>query len=408
MENKQTRKLAGFLFLSGLMNIVFVSHFFYSIMRERPPIPYFEQKPANLKEQQTPFAIDHSNQEMIRRFKMESQEVLIAKLSDTEYVENGYRVCDLSLACLVAFHHFDLSRALLDDEQPRQIRYISYSLKRDGKPSKVPVYAGLSDKQFKSIIEFAKRERFPMTPKGLFLNLKTPKGRENLFLVDAFYLTPEFASVATLFSRSDVRVEKQEILNVLLDGSFSMLSQFAEQQKQSQDLSSARRQYFLLEYIKHQSRFAAYLLLKTDGPQIVRKFDDAHIKMILSLLKDKTKDSCKFALTCLTSPRGDSVWELAAKRLYEYAGEVFPEKFDHGTALSKFLPDYIGFKPHPKPHSELPLKLKEELPRTFYIVQEGDSLWKISRKFDIDIDLLKKHNALSSDVLKPGTSLSIP
>ena len=48
-------------------------------------------------------------------------------------------------------------------------------------------------------------------------------------------------------------------------------------------------------------------------------------------------------------------------------------------------------------------------PRTIdYIVQEGDSLWKLSQKFKVDVQEIKKINHLKSDAIKPGTRLRIP
>ncbi|HRD55326.1 MAG TPA: hypothetical protein PLC42_02910, partial [Parachlamydiaceae bacterium] len=190
--SQNTRKLTGWLFISGALNILFASFFFYWMTKERPPIPYFELKPASAKEQQPPFAIDHSNREIIRYFKTLSQEQLIAKLSNAEFVDSGYTIRDLSLACLVTFHHFDIYRALLDVSQPCQERVIAYGCKKDGKPAKVTIYPGLSDKQYEEIIRFAARERWPMTPKGLFLSLKQAKASVQGSLADAFYLTPQF------------------------------------------------------------------------------------------------------------------------------------------------------------------------------------------------------------------------
>lgn len=43
-----------------------------------------------------------------------------------------------------------------------------------------------------------------------------------------------------------------------------------------------------------------------------------------------------------------------------------------------------------------------------YIVQEGDSLWKIARRFNVDVEHLRAHNKLKSDALKPGTPIRIP
>lgn len=420
-DRKEIRKLTQCLFLSGALNIVLASFFFYGMIRERPPTPYFELKPANIDEQQVPVAMDHSNEEIIRYFKSLSFESLLTKLSHAELVESGYTVRDLALSCLVTFHHFDLRRALLDDVQPTQARILSFGLKKDGKQAKVLVYPGLTDKQFESIMRFAKRERWPLTSKGLFSNLKHKN--EDHFLADAFYLTPEFLSVETLFNRSEIGIEKSEILNVLLDGSFVMLSSFSEHQKQSHDLTAARRQHFLLEYIKNNSKAAAYLLLKTDGPAMVRKLDDEHVIKMLSLLTENTHDAGKFALALLTSPRSDAVWKMATIRLYGYAGEVIPEKFHYEQALHKFLPANLSLK-KTREQSAIPFEnIANALPQnhgikniesinpsnreTLYVVQEGDSLWKISRRYDVDIDLLKKINQLNSDFLKPGTILKI-
>jgi LysM repeat protein len=57
------------------------------------------------------------------------------------------------------------------------------------------------------------------------------------------------------------------------------------------------------------------------------------------------------------------------------------------------------------PH-KLPSSLKKQ--EHTYIVQEGDSLWKISKKFNVNIDRLRAYNQLDSDALKPGKSLRIP
>lgn len=437
------RKLMQALIISGVFNIVLASLFFYWVVKERPPTPYFESKPAGKEDQQTPVALDQSNAEVIRQFKELSLEQLIAKLASTDLVENGYTQRDLALACLVTFHHFDLTRSLIGLAEPAQHRAIQFGVRKDGTPSKVVAYPGLTDEQFKAISDFAQRERWPLTSRGLFVNLRKPEGRSDASLVDAFSLTPEYLAVEILLNRSEVTVERNDILNILNDGTWQMLSTFMEQQKEVQDLSPARRQHFLLQYIEKGSKAAAYVMLNTDGPVAVRKLDDMHVKAMLNLLTERTPQAEKFALALLTSPRGDSVWQLAALRLYQYAGETPPENFQHHEALARFLSKktaiqkklpapiaianaakpIVAAAPSPKPtvanppkpakpaakptapivHKE-PVKKKELL----YIVQEGDSLWKISRRFKVDMDKLKSYNHMSSDNLKPGTSLRIP
>lgn len=45
---------------------------------------------------------------------------------------------------------------------------------------------------------------------------------------------------------------------------------------------------------------------------------------------------------------------------------------------------------------------------TKYTVKQGDSLWKISRKFKITVDALRKANGLKNDRLQIGQELIVP
>lgn len=45
---------------------------------------------------------------------------------------------------------------------------------------------------------------------------------------------------------------------------------------------------------------------------------------------------------------------------------------------------------------------------TKYTVRQGDSLWKISRKFKISVEALRKANGLKNDRLQIGQELIVP
>ena len=47
-------------------------------------------------------------------------------------------------------------------------------------------------------------------------------------------------------------------------------------------------------------------------------------------------------------------------------------------------------------------------PKTIYRVRKGDSLWKISRKLNISVKAISKHNQLKNNLLKPGQVLRLP
>lgn len=461
----QMRKLTMALMISVALNIILLMVFFYWTIKETIPTPYFELRPANKEEQQLPLAMDHSNSDVIRYLRILPMERLIARLNQTQLIENGYTLRDLTLACLIDVHHFDLERALKGYAQPDQKRNIVYGKRRNGQDAELTIYAGLSDKQFQAIIDFATTERWPLTTQGLFLALRKQK-TDCPSLADAFFMTPEFLTVEMLFGRAEVPVKKKELLQMVIQGDWAMLSTFVEQQKVHQDLSAARRQRFLLDYIQHKSSTAALLMLKTDEAVAVRKLDDYQVIGILQLLENKSPEGEKFAISLLTSPRSDSVWKAAAERLYAYAGEPMPEKYHHHAALSRFVsnsavmivsdPPISNSAPVSRPsskklfvlsapsvsqnsktlsnassvkstssappspksrmsvHNILPPAMRtQEQARPahrerFYVVQEGDSLWKIAKRFNVDVEQIKANNRLDSDFLKPGRPLVIP
>lgn len=458
MDNKKAiRHLTTGLIISGSINIVLASSIFYWMVKDTPPTPYCERKPASQQEQQAPLAMSHSNSELIANFKLLTMEQLVAKLTNTQLVESGYTQRDLALGALVSFHYFDLSRALLGMAQPEQKRSIAYGVRPDGKSAEIDVFPGLNDQQFQAVLNFSQKEKWPMTSKGLFVKVRKEKQEADPSLLEAFFLTPEFLAVEMLFNRAEVPVDKLELLGVIRQGNWPMLSKFYEQQRLTQDLSPARRQAFLLEYMEKDSKNAAYLMLKTDGAYAVRKLDDNHILLMLNLLPNKTQHAEQFALALLTSPRSDSVWRRASSRLYEYHGEPVPEKFQHHAALARFLPNSVQHlsrpveaaqtpppvptsapqqhvlpmvvappkaKPVPvqqvaasKPQANTPqrkisIALPAKAPVTrrerVHIVQDGENLWKISRRYNVDVEKIRSYNRIEGNKLKPGTTLRIP
>lgn len=405
------RKLTAFLVVSGSLNILLVVLIFYWAISDRPPTPYIELKPANKQEQQTPLAIDRSDSEVIRYFRRMPLQWLISRLNNTQLVENGYTQRDLALASLVAFHYFDLERAFAGLSKPQQKRLIVYGQFRDGRSAELIVYPGLSDKHFEAARNFATTERWPLTTRGMFLALqKEEKEEYDSHLLDAFYMTPEFSTVEMLFSRSELLVGREELLKVILEGNWTQLSGFVEQQRKSQDLSQARRQSFLLDYAANKSKAAAQVMLKTDGTFAAKKLDDSQVVMLLQLVDEKSTQAKQFALTLLKSPRSDAVRKLAADRLYEYAGADMPE-----TALKTVSQQSLPSKP-------LPLSIKAPIPSVtmgklpqsvqntdiYYVVQDGDNLWKIGRRFGVDVEVIRSFNQLDKDLLHPGRTLRIP
>jgi hypothetical protein len=350
-------------------------------------------------------------------------EQLITQLNDREFIEEGYTYRDVALAVLVNFHQFDIARAIGENIllQQRKLEI------ENG--NSVFLYPGISEEQYHTILHFSLRERWPFTGEGLFHRIQKQMPSLDTSLLDAFYLTPEFLTIHTLIHRAetpaDSPVEKPDLVRMLSEGTWKMLADFVAQQRIVQDLSATRRQKFLLDYIDQKSPMAAYILLKTDYDFSLRKLDDTDTLRILRLIKEKKVIAEKYATALLISPRSDLIWQTAAQRLYEYAGEKPPEKHIYLSALARFTSSN-PISTTPAPLSIEKKKTTEKIKVTttsvpiqttktphpssprFYIIQEGDSLWKIAHRFHVDIETLKNHNQLQSDLLKPGTTLKIP
>ncbi len=152
-------------------------------------------------------------------------------------------------------------------------------------------------------------------------------------------LTPEFWTVELLFNRSEQKVDKLELLTVLLEEEWTILKQFVDQQRQLHDQSEARRQKFLLDYLKTGSQSAALLMLKTAWDFAVKKLDDGQAIRILQLTPVHLPEGERLAKEILRSPRGTNVRQEAARWLYADREETMPKEWNYEAALNRFVPE---------------------------------------------------------------------
>lgn len=460
---KQARWLTQSLILSGALNIGLLLTFFYFIIKDKSTSTVIDHKPV---QQIEPLADQRSNSVLLREMRTMTFQQLVAKLGNKQLVEDGYAQRDLALACLVSFYHFNLEKAL--SGMPLQQRQLIFEKKRGAPAAGVTIYPGLADVHFQTLIHFASTERWPLTSKGLFLQIKHTRGHIEPSLMETFFLTREFLEIETLFNHSKRPVDKYVILAMLREGDWQVLSDFASSQLAAQDLSEARYQRLLLNYIDCRSKIAARLMLLAHGEFAVKKLDDKHAIAILQLLSEKTPESERFAQELLMSPRGDAVLKLAAARLYQFANEPLPETYDYVAALTKFIPEQIlrekisipnGFDrqlvseyalssgehraslPPPPlrqesqsvkslpslPIDQIPKGPKQSLNKKkeidanslaqrpvkkskerFHIVGEGETLWLISKRYSVDVEVIKAYNGLESNSLYLGLVLRIP
>lgn len=360
---KKAKWLTQALILSGTLNIGLVSTFVYFVLQEKQSAISFDLKPLTSALAPNPHL---TNKFLVLSYSTLSFSELLLRLEDKELVEEGYAKRDLALACLVNFHHFNLEGAL--GGLLIQQRTIKFSHDEGGEIIDLAIFPGLADYQFQAIAQFAKTEKWPYTSEGLFFEIKRAPVLDPT-LLEAFYLTPEFHSVATLFTRGGLNVAKEEIIALLKEGDFQFLEAFTKEQKTAQDLSPNRLKAFLASYLNVHSKKAASWLLAIDPEFMCKRLDDAQTLEALSLVTEKTKALEAFAKELLISPRSDAVWKKAASVLYSFGGQPMPEPYDHNTSLAKFCPHLVTPKkieqvvqviPAKKMPEKIPLKKEKE------------------------------------------------
>lgn len=404
---RRARFLTQTLLLSGALNIGLLLAFFLLFVKEQISFIHFEHKPIEVMTSPTN---KNTNAEVLKLYQRLSFEQLIAKMDQKELVEDGFSKRDLALGLLVSAYHFNLPKAL--SKEPSASRVLLVEQEIESPPLRITVYPGLADEDFQAIEFFAKREKWPLTTYGLFIQLQARLDAKEIdpALLQAFFLSDAFKEVEALLPHLD----KQTLLKLLMEGDYKMLATFAEEQKKVQDLSVQRQQRFLLDFVAKGSKQAAEIMLQSHGAFAVKKLDDVHVIEMLQLLGEKTPHAEAFAKALLISPRSDPVWKLAAYNLYKFSGEEIKEPYDHLKALHRFIPQEV-IKEKAKVakavvnKTTLPESTKKPIKKKAksHVVEEGETLWLLAKKYKTDVTTLKKLNDLKGDTLKKGKTLKI-
>ncbi len=400
---KKSRFLTQALIFSGALNIGLLTSFVYFIVHEKKESVAFELQPVSESEKKN-IPAQLSNAEVLAQFAAMSYGELIGLLDDQEPVEEGYKKRDLALASLATFHFIDLNKPL--HGSILQKRMLSFQRKDGPERVDIMVYAGLTEDQFQGVLRFIKTEKFPFTTQGLFFELQQSKMPRDPSLLDAFFLTPEFTTLMTLFTRAGVPLPPEYIVDLIAQGDWKIVEQFAQEQKLSQDLSPLRLKNLLLTYVRSRCVLAAKILLEWDRDFILKKFEDPDLMALLELFPQKTGSLEIFLKELITSPRSDVIWKKAAEKLYAFANLPCPDPYDHMATLRTFAKERlpaIQTTPAQKP-TVSPIAKGQQM----HVIQPGESLWKIARKYKVTIEALRKANHLETDKLRPGKQLIIP
>lgn len=329
-----------------------------------------------------------TNQKILFHYGRLSFRELAALLTNTDFVEEGYRKRDLALSALVSKHFFHLEKAL--GAIPAQKRIF------EAEGTSFSLFPGLTDDQFQAVIRYAYLEKWPLTGQGLFALLQKSKQPGEASLIQAFSLTPEFYALSALFQKSQPQAE---LIALACEGTWPMLEGLLLEQSQMLDLSVEKRRRLLLSYLSLQSPSAARLLIQTDFDFALKRLEDKGIlDLLLALEKADAPPLKTFCLELLKSPRSDPIWHKSAELLYRAGGEDLPQPFERSAVLARF-----GLAAAPPLPSPAPAK-----PKRHHTVQEGENLWKIARQYKVTVDQIVHLNGLEKETIRPGMILQMP
>lgn len=376
MRNNMVRTLRQGLIVSGAINILLATALFYFWLKplkfsvEMPTLP---KAPLTTEERATAG-------DLLVKWSTLPYPALVDKLQSTLPVEWGYAERDFALALLLSRHHFDLSRALPGHASSRRTLLF--------KGETLYLYPSLTDAHYSQVVQFATREQWPVTTEGLYSELK--KDSENISLRTLFMATPEYKAIERSFIQAD------ELVSLLLKEDWNHLLEMSKQ-----PLSSRDRQKFLIEKIQKQDVLAARLLVKTDLSFVVKQLDDPTILQLMTLL-GKEDLAITLSRELLKTPRSDAVWGVARTTLPAEITKEIAKPLVSPLAKAKPLPKRttVGTVQQPQP--------KATRGEILYVVQEGDTLWQIARKYRAEVGEIRKRNALTTDGLKPGKIIKIP
>lgn len=387
----KSKWLVQILILSGGLNLALLATFFYFLIRDNPL--HFSFPPVVEKIEK------HAPPSLLPKLTAATYEQLLQLLSDKRIVEEKYKVRDFALGTLATYHDFDVTRALKRGKLS-QIKWVfgenSFSL-----------FPGLADEDFRHLQLFAMQERWPFTTQALFRAIA--EGKADLSLQVFFCHSPEFLVFETLFARTHVPLQKGVLLKMALEGGWDKLQAFYEEQEAGCDLGDARRQKLLVDYLEAGSKTAAYVLLLTDPSFALNDLDDRRVCILMSLLTTKTSEAQLYVQKIVELPRSEAVRNQAMKTLSSYLGDEVAGRFVVKPGKGVGEPGKGVGEPG---IGELRPVFRERAPASpppqLHIIQPGESLWLISKKYQVPVEALMQANQLQSPVIRPGATLKIP
>ena len=266
-----------------------------------------------------------TNESVIHLYRALAMPDLIIELKQSESIEEGITCGDIALGCLVAFHDFDMKRALGGAQAEE--RTLVYRSKEEGRAKTLTIYPFLSAAQKDALFHFATSEQWPLKSRGLFKELKKAQDPPQS-LIQAFYLTPDFHKLAELSG-----APKNLLLSALLEGEWSDCSKLR---------FSIERLGMGPALFKHlRSGHGTELFLRTSFDYATKRLSDREVIEVLRQIRFPSQSAALFAKQLLLSVRSEEVHYLSAMLLASIYNKPLGMPFDRYRAVEHFFPELL-------------------------------------------------------------------
>ncbi|WP_100934542.1 LysM peptidoglycan-binding domain-containing protein [Candidatus Chlamydia corallus] len=354
---RKTRWLWQVLILSLGLNMLFLLLFYSAIFRKDIYKLHLFSGPLIAKSSRKVYL----SEDFLNKLSQAPLDDLFSLLKDECYVYGRpIRLWALSIA--ISSHHIDITPVL-----SKPLTYTE--LQGSGVRWLLP---NIDNKEFPGIIDYLYRHKYPYTSRGLFLMIEktVQEGWVDEDCLYHFCLTPEFLYLRTLLVGAEIRASSvASLARMVIRCGAERFFEFCNEESRTTIISPTQRQKVLKSYLACEESLAALLLLVHDSDLVLHEFSDEDLQKVVRLMPKESPYSQNFLSRLQNSPRREQACQATPTVDIRSVSEDQDEE---------------------------------------YVIQDGDSLWLIARRFGIPVEKIIQKNGLTHNRLFPGKVLKLP
>lgn len=364
---------------------------------------------------------------------------LIRLLDDETPVANGYRTQEFALALLHArgYQVEDPLRPL--GAWPQPMSSFTWT-DAHGSPQKIMLFSSVGAREFQAVKSFLLEASVPLTAQGILQRLMDGESIDSLR--SALIRTDEWMTFSRMFGGLSESEALVLCRSLGLEG-FSATVEWGRAHADTQELGP----FLLAVFAKTPSSRLAEYLAAYYADTVVVQAPDETVLSLYTFLPPASEPGVRLAMRLLHGQRKLPVWQASQAYLARAAQMPALSSLSRDQVLEQLhnLVRSAKSTPPPKPvaiqappsspviQAKPPITVEQKpkvlvtpkpqtptaaassraatrqlRPYRTYVVRKGDTLWSVSKRFNVDVEKLKYLNRLKGTALVPGKVLRIP